>query len=158
VGRRAGRLPCSGGKIPATAAGVDRRLVLHLARNASASWWVVRTTLRTSSALTCGLLRSSWPHGNLLIDTYDPACGAAWYVSKCPDDGEIIRTMSVHRARREGRRARVALPQTSRGMCARWCAEWAGRTMTEPSSVLHSASPVWVHPKARSREPRQSIC
>ena len=46
-------------------------------------------------------LRERWTHGDLQVQKYDPRRGAAFYLSKCPDDADIIGHLSKHRSRRK---------------------------------------------------------
>jgi len=41
--------------------------------------------------------RSLWRWGNAELVPYDPRRGAAWYVTKCPDEGEIIGVLRRHK-------------------------------------------------------------
>lgn len=45
------------------------------------------------------LARAEWQHGRIDIQPYDSKRGAAWYVSKFPDGGEIVGRASKHRRR-----------------------------------------------------------
>ena len=45
--------------------------------------------------------KRTWRHGNIKIEPYDAKRGAAWYVAKYPDQGEIVGTFKRHRPRRK---------------------------------------------------------
>ncbi len=57
-------------------------------------------------ALSLTRLRQAWRHGhedvdgNVWAERYDPRRGAAWYVAKCPYDGELLGRPTRHRQRR----------------------------------------------------------
>lgn len=44
-----------------------------------------------------------WRHGNITIESYDPHRGAAWYVAKVPEAGEILGHPISRAARARGR-------------------------------------------------------
>jgi hypothetical protein len=49
------------------------------------------------------------PHGHIVIEDFEPRRGAAWYVSKFPDDGQIIGTMQRHHGHRSHKKGRNRL-------------------------------------------------
>lgn len=52
-------------------------------------------------ALAIKNVKRSWTHGDIQLDQYDARRGACWYLSKFPNDGEIIGVMKRHRVRRK---------------------------------------------------------
>lgn len=44
-----------------------------------------------------------WRHGNIQIERYDPNRGAAWYVAKVPEAGEIVGKLIRRTRRARGR-------------------------------------------------------
>lgn len=58
-----------------------------------------RSDTRQSLFTALTVAKSDWRHGHIQTLPYDPKRGAAWYVSKQPDNGIIIGTLSRHRKR-----------------------------------------------------------
>lgn len=49
--------------------------------------------LAQSNQSSIGDTEASWRHGSVDVRRYDPERGAAWYVSKSPEDVEIVGVM-----------------------------------------------------------------
>jgi hypothetical protein len=56
--------------------------------------------------LAAARVSDAWQHGQVQVVPYDPKRGAAFYVSKSPDDGDMIGQWQRHRPRRQRHRTR----------------------------------------------------
>lgn len=54
--------------------------------------------------LALQVMKRAWKLGDVSAEWYDPKRGAAWYVAKFPNDGEIIGVMKRHKPHRKRRR------------------------------------------------------